>query len=436
MQATATSANNPLERNLKISLPAVAVESEINARLKKIARTAKMSGFRPGKVPFSIVVNQYGYQVRQEVMTDAVYQSFATEAQKANVRVAGYPSFAPVDGGAAADHFEFTATFEVYPEVQLGSLAGMPLEMLSAEVSPADVDKTIATLRKQRAKFDKTERPAAPGDFVVVDFVGTITGIAFEGGSAENFGIVLGEGRMLPDFENAVIGMRGGEQKAFELAFPEDYSPELAGKTAQFSVTTKIVNAPILPEVDASFAQALGVADGNVETMRAEIKTNLGRELKKRIHTRTKDQVMDALLQSTTLDAPRSLVDLEVRRLQDEAVKELASRGMKAEEGQIPVEVFIDRAEKRVKLGLILNEVVRQHGIAAKPEQVRAVIEEHAESFEDPKQMVRWYYSDETRLKDVEGAVLEDNVVAWASSVMAVSHVTKSFDEVMEIKRT
>lgn len=435
MQAQATPTPSNLERSLIISLPAMAIESEINSRLKRIARTAKMSGFRPGKVPFNIVVNQYGYQVRQEVMTDAVTQTFASEVQKANLRVAGYPNFAPINAGAASDKFEFSATFEVYPEVKLGSISGMPLEKLSGEVVASDVDKTIATLRKQRAKFDKTDRAAAEGDFLVVDFAGTINGESFQGGSAENFGIVLGEGRMLPDFEAALIGMKSGDQKSFDLLFPADYAAELAGKTAQFAVTAKIVNAPILPEIDAAFAKSLGVADGNIDTMRAEIKANLGRELKKRIQLRTKDQVMNALLATSTLDLPRSLVDSEIGRLQDQAVQDMEARGMTAKDVQLPPELFVEQAERRVKLGLVLNEVVKQHAIRANPEQIRAVIEEHAESFEDPKQMVRWYYSDEKRLREVEGAVLEDNVVDWAIKLMTVNPVVKSFDEIMEIKR-
>ena len=434
MEALAPSPSK-LERNVTISLPVASIEAEINARLKRISRTAKMPGFRPGKVPFNIVINQYGYQVRQEVMTDAVTQTFSAEVQKANLRVAGYPNFTPLDAGAEADKFQFNATFEVYPDVTLGSLAGSPLEQLSGDVAAADVDKTINTLRKQRATFDKTDRASELGDFVVLDFEGKIDGAVFPGGAAENFSMVLGEGRMLPDFESALYGMKGGDKKSFDLTFPADYAAELAGKTAQFSVTAKIVNAPILPDVDATFAKSLGVADGNVEIMRDEIKTNLARELKKRIQLRTKDQVMNALLATATLDLPRALVDSEIGRLQDQAVKDMAERGMAAKDIQLPPDLFVEQAEKRVKLGLVLNDVVKQHNLRATPEQIRAVIEEHAESFEDPKQMVKWYYSDESRLREVEGAVLEDNVVDWAVKQMAVTAVAKSFDEIMEIKR-
>jgi trigger factor len=418
-----------------LSLLASSIESEINLRLKKIARTAKMAGFRPGKVPFNIVANQYGFQVRQEVMSDVVQQSFAEEVQKHKLRVAGMPRFAPANTSESAEKFEFTATFEIYPDVNVGSLAGKTLQKPAVEVTDADVDNTIETLRKQRAAYDQTDRASENGDFMVIDFVGTLDGLPFKGGDAQNFGVVLGEGRMLPDFEAALIGMMVGDQKTFNMTFPVDYQAELAGKTVQFAVTAKNVNAPKLPAVDAEFAKSLGVADGNVETMRAEIRANLQRELKKRLQAKAKEQVMEALAESTELTLPRSLVESEVVRLQNEAAQDLQARGMTTKDLQLPVDLFVERAEKRVKLGLILSEVVNAHGLRAKPEQIRAAVEEHAESFEDPAQMVRWYYSDPQRLGEVEALVVEENVVIWAEQQMTVTATPKSFDEVMEIKR-
>ena len=425
-----------LERNLIVSLPAVEVETQITSRLKQIARTAKMAGFRPGKVPFNIVANQYGFQVRQEVMSDSVQKSFADAVKDQQLQVAGYPRFAPANSGDSADKFEFTATFEVYPDVKIGSLTGKILERVTADVTDADVDNTLETLRKQRAAYDKTDRAAEKSDLLVIDFLGKLDGAPFKGGDAQNFGVVLGEGRMLPDFEAALIGMKGGDEKSFDLTFPADYQPELAGKTVQFTVTAKVVNAPKLPPVDAEFAKSLGVADGDVDKMRAEIKANLERELKKRIQAKTKDQVMEALLAVTELDLPRSLVEMEISRLQEQAVKDLEARGMTTKDLQLPTDLFVERAEKRVKLGLVLSEVVKQNDLRAQPEQIRAMVEEHADSFEDPKQMVRWYYSEPSRLAEVEGMVLEDNVVEWAAKSLDVSTVTKSFDEIMEIKRS
>jgi trigger factor len=434
-QSTSPVSASNLERSLSLSLPAVEIESEITSRLKRIARTAKMPGFRPGKVPFNMIANQYGYQVRQEVMSDSVQQIFANEVQKQQLRVAGYPRFAPANSGQSADRFEFTATFEIYPEVSIGDLSSKSLTRANANVTEKDVDNTIETLRKQRASYDKADRAAQKGDFLVIDFLGTQDGVPFKGGEAENFGVVLGEGRMLPDFEAPLVGMSGGEKKTFNLTFPADYQPEMAGKTVQFDVTVKVVNAPIYPPVDAAFAKSLGVSDGNIDVMRAEIKNNLERELKKRVQAKTKDQVMDALLSVAALELPRSLVDMEVGRLQEQAIADLKARGMTTTDLQLPPELFVERAEKRVKLGLILSEVVKQNDLKARPEQVRVVVEEHAESFEDPTQMVRWYYSDPSRLQEVEGMVLEDNVVEWAAKSMAVTNVTQEFDAIMEIKR-
>ena len=435
MQAQPSTATSSLERNLMLSLPATSIESEIISRLKQIARTAKMSGFRPGKVPFNIVANQYGFQVRQEVMSDVVQRSFAEEVQKQQLRVAGMPRFAPANTGEAADKFEFTATFEIYPDVKVGSLEGKTLEKPEVAVGDADIDNTIETLRKQRASYEPTDRAAETGDFIVVDFVGTLDGMPFKGGDAQNFGVVLGEGRMLPDFEAALKGMKGAEEKTFDLTFPDDYQAELAGKTVQFKVAVKVVNAPKLPTVDADFAKALGVADGNIETMRGEIRANLLRELKKRLAAKAKEQVMDALAEASELVLPRSLVENEVVRLQDQAVQDLQARGMTTKDLQLPAELFVERAEKRVKLGLILSEVVKDNDLRAKPAQIRAAVEEHAESFEDPAHMVRWYYSDPQRLGEVEALVIEENVVAWAEQKMKVVSLPKSFDEVMEIKR-
>ena len=435
MQAETSQAANNLERNIHLSLPATDIESEINSRLKRIARTAKMPGFRPGKVPFNMVANQYGFQVRQEVMSDVVQKSFADELQKQQLRIAGYPRFAPANSGESADKFEFTATFEVYPEVKIGSLAGKPLNRPDVSVGEKDVENTLLTLQKQRASYDKTDRAAATGDFLVIDFIGKLDGTPFKGGDAQNFGVVLGEGRMLPDFEAALIGMKGEVEKVFDLTFPNDYQPELAGKTVQFAVTVKVVNAPKLPEIGEEFAKTLGVSDGSVETMRAEIKANLGRELKKRLQSKVKDQVMDALAEVSELTLPRSLVENEISRLQEQAAKDLEARGMTTKDMQLPTELFVERAERRVKLGLILSEVVKQNELRAKSEQIRAMVDEHAESFEDPTQMVRWYYSDPQRLAEVEAMVLEDNVVEWASKQMAVSTPVQSFDEIMDIKR-
>lgn len=433
--ATAAPAATSLERNLNLSVPAVEIESEIQARLKRLARTVKMQGFRPGKVPISLVTKQYGFQVRQEVVTDSVNKSFTDAVRAQNVRVAGMPRFAPANTGQNADSFEFTATFEVYPEVTVASLAGRKVTKEVAEVSESDVDNTLETLRKQRASFEKVDRAAQKGDFLVIDFDGTLAGVPFEGGKAENFGVVLGEKRLLPDFEAALEGLKPGESKTFDLTFPSDYKEELAGKTVQFAVTVKLVNEARLPAVDAEFAKSLGVADGNVEQMRKEIKQNLEREAKKRVQAKLKEQVMEALVETTVVELPRSLVGMEVARLQETAKKDLESRGMTTKDMSLPAELFIERAQQRVKLGLILSELVRQHNLLAKPEQVRAMIEELADSYEEPAQMVKWYYSQPERLNEVEAVVAEENVVTWCMAQMEVVEQKTTFDALMGIER-
>jgi trigger factor len=428
-------AANPLERHIALSLPAVEIETEIQARLRKLARTVKMQGFRPGKVPLSMVTKHYGFQVRQEVMSDSVQRSFSEAVKTQNYRVAGYPRFQPSNSGENADKFEFTATFEVYPEIAVGSLAGAKLARPVTTVEEKDVDNTLETLRKQRATFDNVKRAAQQGDFLVIDFDGKINGAVFQGGHAEDFGMVLGERRMLPDFETALVGLEPGAKRTFDLTFPADYNPELAGKTAQFEVTVKLVNAPVLPEVNADFAKNLGVADGDIAKMRAEIKLNLEREVRKRIQVRVKEQVMDALLSVSKLDVPRALVEMEIARLQQGATKDLEARGMSAKDLSLPPELFVERAERRVKLGLIISEAVKRNDLRAKPEQIRAMVEETADSYEQPQQMVKWYYSQPDRLGEVEALVLEDNVVEWAATQMEVSAEKLAFDDLMGTKR-
>lgn len=435
MQTPTAAPATSLERNLTLSVPAVEIEAEIQARLKRLAKTVKMQGFRPGKVPLTLVTKQYGYQVRQEVVTDSVNKSFTDAVQAQKYRVAGIPRFAAADSGQNADKFEFTATFEVYPEFSVGSLTGKKLVRETAEVAASDVDNTLETLRKQRANFEKVEREARKGDFVVIDFKGTKDGVPFEGGSAENFGVVLGEKRMLPDFEAAIEGMKSAETKTFDLTFPADYNAELGGKTVQFEVTVKVVNEARLPALDESFAKSLGVVDGSVEKMRAEIKQNLEREAKKRVQAKVKEQVLEALVEVTSVELPRSLVQNEIGRLQEAAMQDLQARGMTTAGMSLPAELFTERAERRVKLGLILTELMRQHQLVAKPDQVRTLIEELSESYEEPAQMVKWYYTQPERLAEVEAVVAEDNIVNWCVGQMDVSEEKVSFDKLMGIER-
>lgn len=433
MQQASPEIANSLERSLDLSFPLKQLESEIESRLKRIARTAKVPGFRPGKVPLKIVAQQYGGQVRQEVIGDSVQKTFSDAVRQQNFKVAGYPRIEAKQPQEAAESLEFTATFEVYPEIQVGDLSNVTIKRPVTQVTDADVDRTIEILRKQRQHFHAADRGAQNGDQVRMDFEGKIDGALFEGGEGKDYTLILGEGRFLPDFESNVLNMQAGDAKSFELTFPADYhGKELAGKTVIFDVKVLEVSAPHLPELNADFAKALGIPDGDPGKMRGEIKLNLEREAKKRVQARLKEQVMQTLIDQSTLTVPKSLVEIEVGRLSEDMLKDLQSRGMTTKDMNLPKELFQDQAERRVKLGLILAEVVKQNTLQAKPEQVRSVIEEHAQSFEQPEQMVRWYYQQVERLAEVEAVVLEDNVVSWVVGKAKAEDVATPFQQLME----
>jgi trigger factor len=436
MQQAVPSTPSPLERNLTVSVPIEQIEAEIATRLKQLARTVKMQGFRPGKVPLKMVERHYGFQVRQEVLSDTVQRSFAEAVKEQNYRVAGFPRFQPVQApqGAAA-RVEYTATFEVYPEVSLGDVASREVKRPKVEVQDANVDATIETLRKQRAPFERVQRAAGDGDLVNMEFEGLIGGQPFEGNKAANFTVVLGEGRMLPDFEAAVRGMKAGETKTFPLTFPQDYAEAVRGKTADFTVTVSQVAEPKLPAVDGAFAKALGVADGDVERLRREVRENVQKEVDKRVKAQVKEQVMEGLLASASFDLPRALLESEIARMQQAALEDLKARGMAVENHSLPPELFAERASRRVKLGLLIAELVRKEGLTPRAEQVRKAVEAHADSFEQPDQLVRWFYSDPARLADVEALVTEDNVVEWALGKMRVTEAAMAFDELMGTRK-
>jgi len=390
-----------------------------------------MPGFRPGKVPMKIVAQTYGSQARSEAIGAAVEKAFGDKVREQNLRVAGYPRIEPREA-AAEGALEFSAVFEVYPQVPLGDLSEQKVERPVLTVGDAEVDKTIEVLRKQRTTFDAVDRPAQDGDRVVIDFAGRKDGELFEGGKAQDFPFVIGAGSMLKDFESAVLGLKVGETKTFEMTFPEDYhATDLAGQKVEFEITVKGVEVPVLPAVDADLARALGVADGDVTKLRDEVQANLEREVKRRIQGKVKEQVMEALLVANPIEVPKALVEAESRQLAENAKRDLEMRGMKTKD--IPVEPswFADQAVRRVKLGLIMAELVNAKELYAKPEQVRAMIDEMAQSYEDPAELVRWYYAQPERLGQAEAVVIEDNVVAWVLSQTQTEDKPVTFDELM-----
>lgn len=423
-----------LERRITLTLSADTLRNEIESRLKRLAKTVKADGFRPGKVPMSVVAQRYGSSVQYEVMNDKVGEAFSKAANEAQLRVAGRPRISEKDG-APEGELAFDATFEVYPEVKIGDLSAAEVERVSTEVTDAAIDKTLAILRKQRRTFQ--QRPAGEGavddDRVTIDFEGKIDGVPFEGGKATDFQFILGEGRMLEAFEKAVRGMKSGESKTFPLQFPEDYQgKDVAGKEADFLVTLKKIEAQHLPEVDDAFAKSLGIADASVQGLRGDIKKNLEREVKFRVIARNKASVMDALVKASELDLPKALVDNEVERLVANARADLKQRGIKdADSAPIPAELFQEQGQKRVRLGLVVAELVRGNKLQATPEQIKAHIEEMAQSYEKPEEVTRWYFGDNQRLAEVEAVVIENNVTDYVLSKAKVEDKQLPFDELM-----
>ncbi len=421
-----------LERRLNISLPATEINGEVQNRLKRLARDVKMHGFRPGKVPLKVVAQQYEDQVRREVLGDALQKNLGEVVREQNLKVAGYPRFEPSTAAPGGSQVEFSVTFEVYPEVVVGDISAATISRPQISVGQAEVDQTLEIMRKQRASYETVDRAAANADKVTIDYSGQVAGVAFDGGKGEDFAVILGEGRLLKDFENQVVNMATGAAKTFELLFPEDYhNKEIAGKSATFEVKLKQVAEPRLPEVDADFAKSLGVADGSLDVMRKEIFENIEREVKRRVNARVKDQIMQALIDATKVEVPKSLIEIEIERMTAAARKDLEARGIKTDGMPIPRDLFEKQAQRRVMLGLILAEVVRANALQAKPEQVRAMVDEQARTYEQPEQVVQWFYQEPERLREFESIVLEDNVVAWVTAHAKVEDQAVTFDDLM-----
>ncbi|MEN3374003.1 trigger factor [Dechloromonas sp. ZS-1] len=434
MEATNAQANE-LERRVDLSIAIENVEKEMEQRLKRMGRNMKMPGFRPGKVPFNIVKQQYGDQARHEVLAEELDRVFGETVTAQKIRVAGYPRIEPKTTESTT-HLEFTAIFETYPEFAPADMSTAEIERPVLEVSAAEIDQTLDILRKQRVTYADADRAAQKDDRVVIDFLGKKDGEPFQGGQATDYPFVLGHGMMLPDFEKAVEGSKAGETKTFDLTFPEDYfAKDLAGQTVQFDITVKNVQAAVLPEINDEFAKSMGIADGDVAKMRAEIEANLKREVKRRIEGKLKDQIMEALLKANPITVPNALVEMEVQRLMQAARQDMEQRGMKVNDFPIQPEWFGDQAKRRVSLGLILAEVVKTENLQATPEQVRTLVEENAASYEQPEEVIRWYYAQPQRLAEVEGVAIENNVVAWVLSKAKVSDKAAAFDELMGQKQ-
>jgi trigger factor len=423
-----------LERRITLTLAAEVINGEVESRLKKLSRTVKADGFRPGKVPLSVVAQRYGYSVQYEVVNDRVGRAFAEATNEAKLRVAGAPRITQKEQ-APQGQLSFDATFEVYPEVKIGDLTDAEIERVSTEVSEAAIDRTIEILRKQRRTFGLRPQAegAQEGDRVTIDFEGKIDGEPFAGGKADAFQFIIGEGQMLEQFDQSVRGMKVGESKTFPLQFPADYQgQDVAGKEADFLVTVKKVEQAHLPEVDDALAKQLGIQDATVQGLRADVKKNLEREVKFRVQARNKASVMDALAKAAELELPNALVAAETGRLVEQFRERLKQQGMKDVE-KLPVapEEFRSQAERRVRLGLVIAELVRANKLQARPEQLQKHIEEMAQSYEKPAEVMRWYLGDRQRMAEVEAVVIENNVTEFVLARAKVTDKVLPFDELM-----
>ena len=423
-----------LERRFDITISLEKLQSEIDNRLQRLARTAKLHGFRPGKVPLKIITQMYGVQVQQDVLNDAVHKEFKDTVQQQNLQVAGYPRFEAKATDGNDTFYTVSATFEVYPEIVLGNLSNQSIEQPTVKVGETDIDKTLDMICKQRVTYQPVNRPAKKGDRVKIDFHGTIDGNDFAGGKSNDVYLILGDGKFLKDFEAALIDMQVGGSKSFDVVFPEDYhGKEIAGKTVTFEVTLNELSEPVLPAVDTEFAKSLGIPDGDLQKLREGIQKDLEREVSKRARSKLKEQIMQALLSTTQIDAPSILINQEKERLLQNAKSDLEARGMKAKEISLSSDLFKEKAEYRVKLGLILAELVKVHALKATPEQVRRIIEDAAQSYENPEQVVKWHYASSERLQEAESLALEENVVDWALGKIKLINKTVTFDELMGI---
>jgi len=441
--ATAVETLEKLERRITLTVPLAEVNQEVEKRLKVRARTAKFPGFRPGKAPLKMVAAQFGAMVESEVLNDKVGRAFSDVTADHNLRVAGFPRIEPKIDEQVDGALVFQATFEIYPEVKLGDLAGIEVEKSTAQVTDAEIDKTIDILRRQRVHYHTKgeagehgdggpDASAHNGDRVTIDFVGKIDGVEFSGGKGEDFPFLLGEGQMLKEFEDAVLGMKRGESKTFPLTFPEDYhGKEVAGKTAEFTITLKKVEWAHMPDIDSHFAETLGVAGGDLQKMRDDIRANLEREVGNRIKAKTKTSVLDDLVKVVDLEVPKTLLEQDAERLAEFMRQDMRQRGMQMQDLPISPDMFNEQAERRVRIGLIMSELVKANALQATGEQVRAWIDDFAKAYENPQQVVNHYLTDRNRLADVEAMVVEQNVVDYVLSKAKVTEKQVPFDELM-----
>ncbi|ORL50598.1 trigger factor [Pseudomonas putida] len=418
-----------LERRMTIAVPAERVENEVNKRLQQTAKRAKIAGFRPGKVPMNVIRQRFEADARQEAFGDLVQASFYEAIVEQKLNPAGAPAVEPKSFEKGKD-LEFVAIFEVFPEFTVAGLESINVERLSAEVADADLDNMLEVLRKQNTRFEAVERAAQNDDQVNIDFVGKVDGEVFAGGSAKGTPLVLGSGRMIPGFEEGLVGAKAGEERVVNVTFPEDYQNlDLAGKAAEFTITVNSVAAPVLPELNEEFFAQFGIKESTLEGFRTEVRKNMERELRQAIKTKVKNQVMDGLLAANPIEVPKALLENEVNRLRVQAVQQFGGN-IKPE--QLPAELFAEQAKRRVVLGLIVAEVVKQFELKPDDAKVREMIEEMASAYQEPEQVIAWYYKNDQQMNEVRSVVLEEQVVDTVLQKATVTDKSVSYEEAVK----
>ena len=420
-----------LERRMTIEVPAEEVESQVRSRLQEAAKTFNMKGFRKGKVPVKVIKNRFGEGVRQEVVGEVISQSWVEAVTKENVKPAGQPSIEPKNL-EEGQNLEFIATFEVYPEIELKDFSAVTIEKKQAEILDTDIDKMIKTLREQRKTYKEVDRKSQEGDQVNVDFVGTLDGEKFDGGEAKGTNLILGSKRMIPGFEEGLVGVSSGDNLTLPLTFPEDYqNKELAGKKVEFAITVNNVSEPTLPELDDEFFASFDVADGGLEAFRTEVRANMTRELKNANRNNIKNQVIEGLLEIHDLDAPKALVANEINGLRQQAMQQFGG-GKNIDPSMLPDDLFAEQAKRRVILSLVMSEIVSKNDLKPDADTVRGLIEEMAESYEKPEDVIKWYYSDKEQLANIEAMALEDAVIDMVIDKAKVTESSVSYEEALK----
>ncbi|UZS74372.1 trigger factor [Pseudomonas syringae] len=418
-----------LERRMTIGVPAERIETEVNKRLQQTARKAKIPGFRPGKVPMSVIRQRYEDGARQEALGDLIQATFYEAVVEQKLSPAGAPAVEPKSFEKGKD-LEYVATFEVFPEFTVAGFDSISVERLSADVADSDLDNMLEVLRKQNVRFEVADRAAHNEDQLNIDFVGKVDGEVFAGGSATGTQLVLGSGSMIPGFEDGLVGAKAGEERVLNVTFPEDYQNlELAGKAAEFTVTVNTVSEPKLPELNEEFFKQFGIKETGIEGFRTEVRKNMERELRQAIKSKVKNQVMDGLLAANPIEVPKALLENEVNRLRVQAVQQF---GGNIKPDQLPAELFEEQAKRRVELGLIVAEVVKQFDLKPDDARVREMIQEMASAYQEPEQVVAWYYKNEQQMNEVRSVVLEEQVVDTVLQKASVTDKSVSYEEAVK----